>query len=537
MPIETLQSLARAAGHELVPSFGATFSTPGEAHLGASTTAKEMARWNPSNGSADADLLPDLENLRNRSRDIARNNGVASGAIQTTVDNVVGTGPRLAATPDYRALGRDKRWAEEWATIVEARWRAYTETTECDAAGQLTFAALTNQVFRGGLVNGEALSLPLWLPNAGKFATRHQVIEADRLCNPDNLPDDDKLRGGVEIDPYGRPLAYWVRTTHPGDYFGLHFGISGKWQRIPATTDWGRKRVVHVHDKERTGQTRGKPLLAPVLAQFRMLDTYHRTEMQAAVINAFVAAFMETNLPPEAVAEMLGADPNDDKFQDYVNSQREFVAPLRGAAIIPTMPGTKITPFSPGRPSEAFAPFTEAIERHIGVGIGLPFESLMKNFSKTNYSSARASLLEAYRFFLGRRRWLTDFWVNPVYHLWLEEQVNAGVVEAPGYYENQYAYGRCKWIWPGRGWIDPVKEIQAAEKRMACNISTLERECAEQGEDWEEVLEQRAREKARMNELGLSAPPPAAASARVPAAPPAGPVEDSEDEEEDDASV
>jgi len=509
MAIETLLSLAAEYGHDLYPSASASsLSLSSGAHLGASGTAKEVQNWWPSKGSADADLLPDLAVLRERSRDITRNNGIGAGIVQTTHDNVVGAGARLKAKPDFRALGKSREWAAEWGQKTEARWRAYAETKESDAAWTLTFAAQTGQVFRAGLVNGEAIALPLWLPWKGStFQTRFQVVESDRLCNPDNRADTDKLRGGVELDRYGRPVAYHIRKTHPGD---MSWGINapGEWERIPSETSWGRARVLHIHEKERTGQTRGKPLLAAVLPQFRMADTYVRTEMQAALINAFVAAFMETPLPAEDVATMLGADTNDAKWQDYANNQAQYIAPLRGAAIIPVMPGTKMTPWAPARPSDQFTAFTEAVYQHIGVGVGLPRELLLKDFSKTNYSSARASLLEAYRFFVGRRRWLTDFWLNPVYILWLEEQVNGGFIEAPGFYENMYAYGRCVWGWPPRGWVDPVKEAEATKVRMAIGISTLERECAEQGEDWEDVQDQRALEMRRLEELGLPAQTP-----------------------------
>ena len=38
---------------------------------------------------------------------------------------------------------------------------------------------------------------------------------------------------------------------------------------------------------------------------------------------------------------------------------------------------------------------------------------------------------------------------------------------------------------------------------MEIGLSTLEEECASQGLDWEEVLEQRLREKNKLQELGL----------------------------------
>jgi len=418
-------------------------------------------------------------------------------------------GLRLSATPDYRALGKDKAWAEEWSQQVESLWRSWADTIFCNAGASLTFAGMTVQVFRSAMLNGEALALPLWVPGEGRFATRIQVIEADRLSNPDMQMDSEKLRGGIEIDQYGAPVAYWIRKAHPGDFFLGAMPLGMTWERIPTFTPWGRRRVIHLHDKERSGQSRGKPILAAVLQQFKMLDHYQRTELQAAVVNAMVAAVIETPLDGQSIAEMVGGDANS-----YLTTKNQYQVKLQGGAVIPLYPGDKLSPFTPSRPAIQFNVFVETVLRHIGTALGLPYELLLKDFSKTNYSSARAALLEAWRFFRSRRHWLAAYWANLVYELWLEEAVNAGLVDAPEYYENRYAYARAKWIGPGRGWIDPVKEAQAAQLRMEAGISTLEDECAEQGLDWEEVLEQRARERTRMEELGLLGA--AEASARRP---------------------
>ena len=141
--------------------------------------------------------------------------------------------------------------------------------------------------------------------------------------------------------------------------------------------------------------------------------------------------------------------------------------------------------------------------RHIAAGLNIPYELLLKDFSKTNYSSARAALLEAWRFFHGRRRWLMDYWLRPIYELWLEEAVNAGVIDAPDFYTKRYAYSRCRFIFGGRGWVDPVKEAEAAGIRMDLGISTLEQECAEQGGDYEEVMDQQALEREMRVARGL----------------------------------
>ena len=102
-------------------------------------------------------------------------------------------------------------------------------------------------------------------------------------------------------------------------------------------------------------------------------------------------------------------------------------------------------------------------------------------------------------------------WAQPVYELWLEEAVNAGLVEAPNFYEMMPFYCRAKWIGPGRGWLNPIQEAEAAQVRIATGITTLEMECAEQGVDYNDVIDQRAKEKRQLQEAGLwvEAPPPA----------------------------
>lgn len=499
------------------------------AHEGASLTSRELASWQPFGGSADSDLLPERSTLVARTRDLVRNNGIASGALETLKDNIVGTGLRLSATPDYRWLEQTPEWAEEWSSNVESEWRSYAETTNCDAAGCLDFHGMTSQVLRGSVINGEALALALWLPDEKyRFATKLQLIEPDRLSNPKFKNDSTDHRGGIDIDPYGRPLNYHIRKSHPGDTFLTLNPEDYEWDMIPAETEWGRKRVLHVHDRERTGQSRGKPLFASILTQFKMLDNYQRTELQAAIVNAMIAAFIETPLDPQSVAELFGGDVNSQAYQDWLATKNEHVATLKGAAVIPLQPGEKLSPFTPARPATAFAAFVEEIQRQIGNGLNLPYELVAKNFSKTNYSSARAALLEAWRFFRSRRAWLATYWANPAYELWLEEAINKGIIEAPGFYENRYAYTRCKWIGPGRGWVDPVKEAQAAELRMKTLVSTLEDECAEQGYDWEEVIDQRLREYKRMEQIGLTKYLQTAAE---PGKPGAGPAKDPNSED------
>ena len=471
------------------------------AYSGASYQRKELADWTPVNEPADAELLPELSTLVARSRDLSRNHGIAAAGIQTHVDNIVGTGLRLAADPDYRSLGKTIEWQTEWSRTVEALWRSWADTAKFDVARQMTFADMSQMVVRSVLTGGDVFVLPLWQPDPQSlFSTTFQIIEGDRVSNPDNKENTKNLRCGIEIDDYGKPLGYYFRKVNNDMYWNMPgwFFTGGTWERVPATTSWGRKRVLHMAYRERIDQTRGKPLLAPVIEQFKMFDHYQRSELSSAIVNALVAGIIETPMDQASISALMGGDPNA-----YLAQKNEWKTKLQAGAMIPLYPGDKLTPFAPSRPNSQYDDFTNTVLRHIAAGMHMPYELLCKDFSETNYSSARASLLEATRFFMGRREWLAKHWASHVYCLWLEEAVAKGLVDAPDFYAKYPLYVRSEWIGPGRGWIDPTKEAQAAIIRMNSGISTLQQECAEQGLDWQDTLEQRAREFRRMEELGI----------------------------------
>jgi lambda family phage portal protein len=485
------------------------------AHVAADVTDKALASWTPPAGSADADLLNELGTIVPRSRDLARNNGIAASGQQTLKDNIVGHQLKLSSKPHYRLLGKDTAWAEDWGNRTEAEFETWANVPECDAARSMTLLGLTIQGLGGALLNGEALCLPRWIERPGeRWGTKLQLIEADRLATPPGMDARRDLRGGIEIDGYGAPRAYWIQKSHPGEWlrYGAHY-LPLDFERVEAFLPNGLPRVIHLHDKERTGQSRGKPIVTAVMREFRMAGHYQTIELQRAIANSLIAAFLESNLDPESSAQLFGNDPK----AAWDTALGGFKGQLKGAAVIPLPAGAHLTSFTPSSPNAAFGAFMEAALRHIAAGLNLPYELLLKDFSKMNYSSARAALLEAWRFFLGRRRWLRDYWLNPIYQLWLEEAAwrgRIGVTHAD-YLANRYAYARCRWVFAGRGWVDPVKEATAAKIRKDEYFSTLEDECAEQGLDWEDVLEQRARELARMRELGLPATPAATMAVTV----------------------
>ena len=128
-------------------------------YTGASRTRRSLSEFLPGGGDADTDLLFDLPLLRQRSRDLARNNPLSLGAINTVCTNVVGTGLKLQAHIDRDFLGLTDEQADEWEANVEREFRLWSESSDCDASRTLNFASIQELAFRSTLENGDCFVL------------------------------------------------------------------------------------------------------------------------------------------------------------------------------------------------------------------------------------------------------------------------------------------------------------------------------------------------------------------------------------------
>lgn len=480
-------------------------------YSGASTSRRSLAGWTTTAGDPDSDILPDLPTLRERSRDQLRNNPIAAGAINTKVTNVVGTGLKLQARVDADFLGMSEDQADDWEMSVEREFRLWAESPNCDAERSLTFTGLQELAFRSTLENGDVLSLLPSIERAGTpYQLAVQMVEADRICNKDWASDSPTLAGGVAKDQYGAPLAYHILNGHPG----TRYAADRTWTIVPAYGETtGRRNALHLFHKRRPGQSRGVPDLAPVMEALKQLGTYTQAEIDAAVVaglfTVFIKAEGDFELNPSTG---MGAETGAKKGDDDVK--------LASGAMVDLAPGESIETANPGRPNTAFDPFVMSVLRQIGVGLEIPFELLVKHFT-ASYSAAQAAMLEAWKFFLGRRTWLAANFCQPIYQEWLYEAVALGRIRAPGFLNGdpavRKAYCGAEWVGPARGQIDQLKEVKAARERIDAGISTISETTKEMtGGDWERNHRQSAKEARRRREDGLATEQPASAGFLLP---------------------
>lgn len=472
--------------------------------------------WKALNGSADADLLGDLPTLRQRSRDLNRNDAHASAITGTVVANVVGTGLHPQCMPDTDALGISLEDAAEFARKAERAWRVWC--AKADSQGRMDFCEIQALVERQILENGEVFILPLMLkPEQGrKYRLALEVIEADRVSTPRDMATDTNIRDGIELGERGEPIAYHIRKGHPGDIVKIRVTSQDEWIRYPAFNAAGRPNVLHLYHVKRPGQSRGEPFFAPVLSAFKDLGDMFEAELVAGRVQACFAAFITKTDPYGAVVN------------NATDGQGKRLESLEPGMVEYLNPGETVSFGDPKRPSGTFEPFVLAVLRSIGASLGLPLELVLKDFSRTNYSSARAATLEARRFFKCDQTWLASRLCQPCWEwvmeeAWLMEELPP--VDLLG--DERDDWMCTSWIAPGWGWVDPTKEVESSTMAIEAKLSTLADECASQGRNWEDVLIQQQRELALMKKLGLTPP--------VPPAGPGRPVETPQEQPEDPA--
>lgn len=425
----------------------------------------------------------DLSILRTRTRHQNRNDPIAAGATDTLKINIVGNGltPQSRIRSDYIGISEEK--SKTLQKQAELAWDKFCPFA--DSANTLTMDEIQFLAIAKIIEDGEIIAIPTWADEPWRpFGRCIELHESERLTAPlSALTASKNLKHGIEFGSRGEPVKYWIKKANADKYI-----------KIPARDTQGRPKILHIFPTKRPGQVRGIPFFAPVLTYFKDLADYMEAEVVAARVAACLAVFI-TKEDPMGGAYAMGSE-----IEAVTNARIQALEPAQVSYL---NTGEAINVVDPKRPGDAFGPFTEVILRMIGVGIGMPYELLVKDFSKTNYSSARASLLEGRRMFLNWRKWFAQKFCQPMWELVIEEAYLRDEFEAPEFEKYKHEYTRANWIGGGWGFVDPVKETDAAIKRIDYNLSTYAEEVAAQGGDWEETFEQRKREQDKEKDLGL----------------------------------
>ncbi len=488
-----------------------------------------LLNWQPGIADADYSSIPNLRELRARSRDLSRNSPIAAGALETQEAHVVGSGLQLQSRIDADALGLDEEAADEWQRNTERLFAMWASSEYSDALGECNFYENQAVAFRSAQESGDVFAVLAGVKRQNwPFTLGVQLVEADRVTNKDFKADNDECVQGIQKDATGQKVGVWICNRHPGAAYTLK---GFQWQYMDFRGKSGRRNVLHLMRKMRPGQTRGIPALAPIIETLKQLTRYSTAEVDAAVNSAAMAVFVK--MDPDTFQDIF----DDTAQQGIIDSAKRWDGTLQSGAAINLLPGEEIQTTTPGRPNPNFDPFVSAVMGQIGMALCIPKEVLMKHF-QASYSAARAALLDAWRTFRIRRAWLASKFCQPIYEEWLADAVASGLIAAPGFFADpvvRAAWCGSNWAGDGPGALDPLKEAQAAEKRIQIGMTTLPEEIVGyDGGDWEQKHRVQTRVQEERVEAGLAAPITAMPGAPgVPGAlPGAAPAEEEDPEQE-----
>ena len=472
---------------------------------GASQTLNSMVGWIIDAGNAEDNIDLYSSTLRKRARDLYAGGGLARSGPETLTTSVVGWGILPKPKIDGDFLGMTDEAREEAEKTIAREFRLWAGNTMCDATRRQNFYGIQQLAFLSMLMSGDVFALFGMKENKRTpYQTTIRLLEADRICNPDSSGDSEgtatdsggRIVDGVETDQEGTVIRYHVASRSP---IAENDSSELIWTAIDAFgADTGYPNILHVMTYERPEQCRGIPFVAAEIEQLKQFTRYMNAELAANVVSAMLTCFI-TSDQDDGSFGMQDAVNKEDKVRDD-----DISLELAPGAVYSLPPGKKIETVNPLRSNSQFETFVNTCITVIASSMGIPKEVLTKKY-ESNYTAARAALLDFWRTVKVYRTRFNDDFNQPIYEQWLSEAVATGRIDAPGFFDDpavRQAWCGCVWMGASMGHVDPKKEVAAAESRIANNITTQEQEAAEyNGNDWAANIRQRKKEVAAAQEL------------------------------------
>ena len=437
-----------------------------------------------SNSSADQELNNSLPTLRNRSRDLARNNEYARRFLNMIKTNVVG---EKGFTLQVRARNDDNSYDVVGNQIVENAFSTWGKMGNCEASGRMSWLDCQRYVAETMARDGEVFVKKIYNKRY-KDGFAIQFIEGEMVDHDKNgrAKNGNEIRMGVEIDEFARPVAYHVKTRHPNDIALATNRNQRVTVRIPA------EEMIHVFIQQRMHQTRGEPMMAPVIASLKMLGGYREAELVAA--RAAAAKFGVITTP--SGDEFIG----DDETVDGVP-----IVDMEPGSYSQLPAGFDFKMIDATHPTTAFDSFEKAVLRGIASGLNISYTGLSNDLTGVSYSSIRQGTIEERDNYKTLQSFLIEHFCEPIFNAWLDSALDFGAMNIPATQEkfNKFSSGV---YFRGRGfaWVDPLKEINAAIAGISNGLLSMNDVAANYGRDVEELFAQIQSDKEMAERYGLS---------------------------------
>lgn len=489
----------------------------------------DLTKWHPVDTAADLEVRCDRRIIKARAKDVARNEPIIAGAIQHQIDAAIGTQLRLKPDPDGIELNWTETQTAAAISSIKRKWRRDTlsKSNWFDVTGHNNLLELAALHTRTYLIRGESFALVSWRQEntAAPFRTVVQIIDPDRVCTPTGMESDETIKDGIQYSEAGYALGYWIADKHPKD--PTFRGRRGDWTYRRARNDVGRQLVIHTYNKNTPELSRGVSELASCLKTIKKLEIYTTAEIEKAIVQSMVAATITSDMPN--AHEILTVDNQEtDSCLQHMQDRKIFhdanTFTFDGAKVPLLFNGEKLNlEYQKGNAADQFEGFSNIMWTNIARCFGLSREILTQDWSKTNYSGARAGMLSMWRRIEALRVEVPGDFLHRVYCAWLEDMIGNGEIAVPKYDDpttawlhfqiNRDAYTHAQIRGPARDEIDRAKTADAYLAEQELGVFTLDRYCDQVlGEEYEDVIRQQCLEEVRVNEIraecGLEPLPP-----------------------------
>jgi lambda family phage portal protein len=444
-------------------------------------TSSRSAGWTTQNASGEQSNQGSRDIIRARARDLERNSDILNAEILAMERNVVGSGFVLQS----KVLKGDDE-DEALNTRIEQCWKKWCRPENCEITGRFSLSELACLCLRRRFVDGGFLILKVI--EGGQF--KLQLLEVDDLDPSVQMNGKHRVVGGIEIDEYRRPVAYFIKIYDV-------WGYSVESKRVPAD------RIIYIPNLTRPSQIREISPTAPSLGRIddvnELIDAAVEKERVLAHLSVVVEKTGGTLTGISGIGR--GYDGDSGTAPGEKDPPQEI---LDQGSVTYLQPGEKVSTVAPAGTSSTVDPMIKTTQRLAGGGIGLSYEAVSRDMSQVNYSSARQGLLEDQKTYRPLQKYLIEHLLDVIFPEWMDWAVLTGQLMIPDYFRDSEKFQRHVWIASGWDWVDPVKEANANKTALQTNQKTLQEICAEKGKDWRDVVRQRSAEEKMLQSLNLS---------------------------------
>lgn len=488
-----LTEFAARQKHEREARTRRELSAQQQKSFAAASLNRLTSSWRVTAERIDDEIRADLDALRQRSRSLENNNDYARNYLDIVETNIIGAdAPRLVSLAD-NAPGNPDTGARE---AIVAAWAAWGQRGTCEVTGQYSFTGVCQAIVRATARDGECVvALHSGFDNDYGFAL--QIIDVDRLAtwlSRESAEGVNAIVAGVEIDGYGKPVAY-------------HFTTGNKNSRSAARMD--ARSNLHRFVMQRPEQKRGIPWMHASMLSMHYAGEFALSALMAAKAGADHLGFFVT---PDGAPPAIGEAASDED----------------GARIATSAPGTwdtlpegvDVRTIDSKYPNEVFGPFIKSAHQRMASGLpGASYPELCNDYEAVNFSSIRAAILSTRDEWKKRHKWFAEAWLEPIFAEWLRLALAKGAIVlangSPLPVAKAAKFAAHAWQFRGWSWVDPLKDIAAAKEALDLRITSRSRIAGEMGRDLEEVFDELQQEEALAGKYGISlvtepAPMPAA---------------------------